>query len=288
VRLFALVVLLSSSLAFTQTSPSVDIYGGYSYLSIDTNGLSDRQSANGWEAALSANVWKYLAIEADGAGYYKSISGVSITDYSFAGGPRFNYRYVFFHSLFGVDQLTGSALGLSASQNSFVVIEGGGVQIPIAPHSRWSIRAGADWALTHHNILGGPRVDQNNFRAGGGLVFTLGHRSSPPSSTAQPGQDCGTMSPTPHPVSLKDLGLEGEANTYGFRITAIAPGSAAAAAGLTAGDYIVTVNCIKVHQPSELANALSRAAGAAVLIINKPTWLPNQTEVHRLQTGGRP
>src|ERR1051325_3620407 len=97
----ALLVVLSSSFVLAQSSPSVDLYGGYSFASIDTNGLSSRQSLNGWEAAASANVFKFLAIEGYVSGYYKSISGVSITDYAFAGGPRVNYRYIFVHALFG-------------------------------------------------------------------------------------------------------------------------------------------------------------------------------------------
>lgn len=62
----ALMVFLLCGLGFAQTtpSPSVDLYGGYSYLNIDTNALtSSRQSANGWQGSISVNPWKYLAAE---------------------------------------------------------------------------------------------------------------------------------------------------------------------------------------------------------------------------------
>ena len=99
-------------------------------------------------------------------------------DYGFAGGPRFKYRQFFVHSLFGADRLTGtepiaiSGASVSFSQTDFMFIQGGGVQLKIAPHV--AVRTSADWVLTRHNISGGNRVDQNNFRVGVGLVFTFG------------------------------------------------------------------------------------------------------------------
>lgn len=102
-------------------------------------------------------------------------SGVNATDYSFAGGPRFNLRPAFVHLLFGVDRLTGSAFGLSASQNSFAMVLGGGVQAKVATH--WAVRTSVDYVATHHNVFGGPAVLQNNVRVGVGVVFTSGSRS---------------------------------------------------------------------------------------------------------------
>jgi hypothetical protein len=78
-------------LAIAQDYPKAEVYGGYSYINIDTNGLSSRQNANGWEASVSGNFNKWLAVEADVSGYYKTYSvnvqgfgilNVKVTDYS--------------------------------------------------------------------------------------------------------------------------------------------------------------------------------------------------------------
>src|SRR5713101_53991 len=100
--------------AFAQDYPKAEIFGGYSYLNIDTNGLTSRQSANGWEAALSGNFNRWFAAEADVSGYYKTykvdltnlalglgIVNVKVDDYSYLAGPRVNLRPAFFHALLG-------------------------------------------------------------------------------------------------------------------------------------------------------------------------------------------
>ena len=98
--------------------------------------------------------------------------------------------------------------------------------------------------------------------------------------------NCGEMLHEPQQISLQQLGIKGDAAAiYGFRITAIARGSAADKAGLIVGDYIVSVNCVTVHTANELVTVLSRVDGTAILAINKPTSLPNQTEIRRLEVG---
>jgi hypothetical protein len=42
-----------------------DLYGGYSYVNIDTKGLTSRQNTNGWEAAISSNFNRWFAVEGD-------------------------------------------------------------------------------------------------------------------------------------------------------------------------------------------------------------------------------
>lgn len=290
--LLSVVFLFSASLFSQSASPSVDVFGGYSYLNIDTNGLTNRISASGWEASVSTNLINHVAAEAAFAGYYKSATLFGITgtatDYSFAGGPRFNYKFIFAHFLFGTDRATGSVLGFSASQNSFAVVLGGGAQVPVAPH--WSIRAGGDWVGTNHNIFGGPGVTQNNFRASVGVVFTLGGKVTSAYTKTheqEPERTCGTMAPSPRSLTLADLGLAGGPNSYGFHIMAITPGSPAATAGLVLDDFIVSVNCIEVHTAAELTTAVGRAASPVLIEVNKPVWLPNRTEVHRLLVAGQ-
>src|ERR1700691_3659321 len=66
-----LFVLAVSSFSVCQYSRA-DLFAGYSYVNIDTNGLTSRQNANGWEAAVSGNFNKWFAVEGDVSGYYKN------------------------------------------------------------------------------------------------------------------------------------------------------------------------------------------------------------------------
>lgn len=161
-----------------------DIFGGYSYLNFDTNGVSSRQNfINGWEASVAANAYKWLALEGGVGGHYKTYSynlgslgtlKVNVHDYNFMGGPRFNHGRVFVHGLVGIDHLSQSALGSSTSENSFAAAFGGGAQWRIARD--WSVRGSADYLLTRHTS-GLSHVTQNNIRVSAGIVYTVRARN---------------------------------------------------------------------------------------------------------------
>jgi hypothetical protein len=44
--LICLLYVVVGRLAIAQDYPKAEVYGGYSYINIDTNGLSSRQNAN--------------------------------------------------------------------------------------------------------------------------------------------------------------------------------------------------------------------------------------------------
>jgi hypothetical protein len=213
----ALVMLSCASAIWSQDIPRAEVFGGYSYLNADTNNLAkpSRQSANGWDVSAAGNLNRWFAVEGDFSGYYKTypvdtaafgfdlgIINLKVHDYGFVGGPRFNFRPLFFHALVGVDHLTGSvnipSVGSgSASQDGFAGIFGGGIEWKVS--SRWGIRGSADYVLTRHNILNlipgvsGSVLTQNNFRASAGVVFFLGgiaertsHEKSPHPSGHEP------------------------------------------------------------------------------------------------------
>src|SRR6266852_3972493 len=144
-----LVCFIASGLCLAQDSRA-DVFGGYSYLNLDTNGLSSRQNANGWEASVSGNFNKWFAAEADVSGYYKNYDvlgvNVAVRDYSYVAGPRINFKPMFVHALVGGDHLTGGALGLSAAQDSPAGGFGGGVQGRVS--RRFSFRASADYVFS--------------------------------------------------------------------------------------------------------------------------------------------
>lgn len=259
--------LIASSFVFGQESKA-DLFGGYSYLNIDTNGLASRQSANGWEASVSGNFNKWFAVEGDVSGYYKSYSVdlaalnlgtlvVKVTDYSYAAGPRINFKPIFVHALFGGDHLTGSALGFSASQDGLAGLMGGGVQWKVS--GPWSVRASADYVFTRHNIFGGPSVTQNNYRASVGIVYSFGRTEQ---ASTEP-----HLATTPRAagagVSIPALGIRASAeHSPGVTIASEEPNGIAALAGLREGDVINSVDGKPVRTPMELvAELANHAAG---------------------------
>ncbi len=257
-----------SGLCFAQDSRA-DLFGGYSYLNVDTNGLGPRQSANGWEASVSGNLNKWFAVEGDVSGYYKnysvSISGVTenakVTDYTFTAGPRINLRPVFIHALFGGDHLgvTASASGGgvtgsgSASQDGFGGLAGGGVQWKVK--GPWSVRVSADYVFTHF----GGSVSQNNVRASAGIVYSFGRKqASEPQAAAST-----AIGPRTNISALGVLVTPGR--NPGAEIAEEAPNGVAALAGLHVEDVINSVDGKPVRTPMELAAELStRVAGDKV------------------------
>ena len=159
--------------------PGINLFGGYSFTRVDTNGLDSRQNANGWEASVATRLIGPWAVEADGGGYYKTINAggtsLRLNDYSIMAGPRFNFaKGAFAHALIGMDRLQGNLAGVgSASQNGIAAAFGGGIQLHVT--RMVSFRTSADYVMTRHNIFdGGDNVAQNNFRISVGPVFTLG------------------------------------------------------------------------------------------------------------------
>ncbi len=261
VFLFCLVV---SGFVFGQDSRA-DLFGGYSYLNIDTNGLSSRQSANGWEASISGNFNKWFAVEGEVSGYYKTYSinlenlelgtlDVKVTDYSYAAGPRINFRPIFVHALFGGDHLTGSASGVSLSQDGAAGLLGGGVQWKVS--GPWSVRASADYVFTRHNIFGGPSVTQNNVRASIGIVYSFGRREHVNTSSRQSAPAVASDG-----MKISSLGVMVEiGRNPGAEITDEAPNGIAALAGIHVGDVINSVDGKSVRTPVELAAELANHA----------------------------
>jgi hypothetical protein len=292
-----------SGLVFAQDFQRAEVFGGYSYLNIDTNGLTSRQSMNGWETSLSVNFNKWVAAEGDFSGYYKGYGALGVSarasDYGYVFGPRFNYRpndsfTVFGHTLFGGDHLGGSVSGslfgypvsASASQNGFAMAFGGGVQQRIAKH--FAVRGGADWVLTHHNVFGGNSVDQNNFRLSVGVVYTFGGVGKQAAAPQQQGVPSGSAPQQSVDLQLgklrlEKLGLSGEVKSvYGFTVTGVAPNSPAAQSGIAVGDYIVAVNAKPIKTADDLFSVLSVSSGKVVISTSNPLWLSNHTQQHEL------
>jgi hypothetical protein len=267
-RRFLVLLCLTASLAFAQDVPRAEMFVGYSFASIDTNGLTTRQSVpTGINLSFVGNANQWIGAETNTAAYYKNISGIELYDYSLLFGPRVHYQWAFFHFLFGMDDLVGKSDGVKASQGSPVGAIGGGGTLKLSRY--FSLEATADYILSHHNIVGGPGIDQNNFRASVGIVFTFGHAGV--SAERSP-------APAPQPVHIPTVPTEAAgmsiaalgmtvtlAQDRGAQITDITPNGAAALAGLHLGDVINAVDGQQIKTPMELSMALSgKTAGGKV------------------------
>ena len=277
ITLALLSLLFYGSSLWCQEVSKAEVFGGYSYVNFDTNGLTSRQSANGWEAAVSGNFNTWFALEGDVSGYYKSYSDVNVHDIAFAGGPKITFRPIFVHALIGFDHLSANQnLG---SQNSFAGEFGGGVQWNVAP--RWAVRASADYVLTRHNILGGPAVTQNNYRVSAGIVFLLGgigestrhvHESKPShvtSRTPNISEPCEAVS------EALTLGVSGCATSTGLKVTSVQLGSPGAQAGINIGDVVVKIDGRPVQsgRDIELAIGTSQTGTISVRFMIKSMWM---------------
>ncbi len=66
--------------AFAQDYPRAEVFGGYSFANIDTNGLTSRQNLNGWEADVSGNFNKWYAAEFDVSGVGQELESNKATE----------------------------------------------------------------------------------------------------------------------------------------------------------------------------------------------------------------
>ncbi len=283
---FSLFCVLMPALAFSQEVPRGEIFLGYSYLSADTNGLTTTRESipYGFNTSFVANINPWIGAETNGAVYYKKIVGIDVYDYSLLFGPRVHYKWAFVHALFGMDDVAARIDGIRANQASAAAGLGGGVVFKIYRHL--SLEGSGDYAFSHHNILGGPGVTQNNFRVSAGVVFTFGSAGRVAGGTTQ---STGTRSRQAIPaarnpgMSIPDLGVTAVlGRTEGAELVDETPNGLAALAGLRVGDVITSVDDIPVKTPSELASELARRpAGASVKLgfLIRGQWQSEKTVV---------
>jgi outer membrane immunogenic protein len=185
--------------------PAVEVFGGFSYLRLDTTSastlnaalglppgtLSVKKNYPGWNGALQFNINRWLGLVADASGHYgtpvssSSISGLpSASFHNFLFGPvltmRRNRAQPFVHALFGVEHLAvdaSSVQGTAAlSDNAFSSALGGGLDIRVS--RRLGVRlVQADYLYTKHDTTSfGGVGHQNNIRISTGIMFLFGRR----------------------------------------------------------------------------------------------------------------
>lgn len=216
--LLAVLVLAAALPAQAQTEyPRVEVFGGYSYASIEPGfpksfDTFSHQNAHGWAASLSVNLHNHFGITADFAGQYgdarvpdpliltpeplpRPLVDFNFSAHQFLFGPRIAARTnrvtAFGHALFGVNRSKVSSLALGIitipgeTETDFAMALGGGLDISIGKHV--SIRAvQVDYLPVRDDGDVGNPLWLDNIRLQTGVVIKLGSGGGPPSSTATP------------------------------------------------------------------------------------------------------
>ena len=172
------VLLLASRVpAWSQDTPLVEAFGGFSLLTVGVEGL-DREWSPGWQGSFALNLTPTIGIVADFGGQYESqdVLGAQVDSsvHEFLFGPRFSARTEgatpFAHFLLGGARQSSSVSDQEFFRNTnFALGFGGGFDINMG--ESFSLRAlQFDWLPMR---AGGEWVS-NQFRIGIGFVFKTG------------------------------------------------------------------------------------------------------------------
>jgi outer membrane immunogenic protein len=173
--LFCGALLLFAGIASAQDLSKVEVFGGYSYVHASVSGAvpSETDNLNGGSASIAYNVLPWLGAVADFGGYQGSASGVNGNVYTYLFGPKISYHHgpitPFAQALFGGAHVTtGSSFDLGASENSFAVAVGGGLDWNATSHIGIRL-VQAEYLMTQ--FTDGINNRQNNARISTGVVF---------------------------------------------------------------------------------------------------------------------
>lgn len=173
--------LSGSSADFDYDIPQVEVFGGYSFLSSDWEGLATRSGSHGWNGSATFNLTPLLSLEGGVSGNYQrnciGATGLSCTMLTVMGGPRVTVHRdggltAFGHGLVGLGSLAMTLGGSSLTSKDLAWAVGGGADYAVS--ERLSIRLGqVDYLRTQYlTSLGG--THQNNFRVSAGIVLRVG------------------------------------------------------------------------------------------------------------------
>lgn len=158
----------------------LDVSLDYSYLRANPDGNGYSFNSNGGNASASWSLKPWLRIAADFSGYDFGGQpfGVSGKLFTYAAGPRFSRRIKstrwtpFAQTLAGGARVTGNLNGISAAENGFSLIAGGGLDVSFRPRITFRV-AEFDYLLTRFNRDINVNGPQNDFRFSTGVVFHL-------------------------------------------------------------------------------------------------------------------
>jgi opacity protein-like surface antigen len=197
---------------YAQEVPKVDMFVGYSFLRVNSDGNIPAFTANGGLMNWGFNINNHFAAEAEFGGYHNgnvNNKQFDTTSYSYIFGPRFSMgrsRRIdpYVHFLFGVNRASTSIAASSvlipsplppgaptpssngryeASQANFAMAIGGGLDVKMSKHI--TLRpVQLDYYLTRFQTKSIEQIinntssnkNQNNLRYAAGLMFSFGSK----------------------------------------------------------------------------------------------------------------
>lgn len=181
--IFVFLALASAPKAYSQ----IELYGGYSHLSLSGTPSNIGSSANGWNGGAYLHLLGPFGVEADYSNHYGVSPQVSVNGnaYYVPGftelyGPRFTLAlpriHPYVHALFGT--VNGKAMvpspilfvgpPITISENAFGMAFGGGLNVQATRHI-WLRLVQLDYMRAQFT-----NNSQNDVRVSAGLVFRFG------------------------------------------------------------------------------------------------------------------
>ena len=172
-----IMIACATSFVFAQSNNDYnkyDIYGGFSHARVDF-GDGDYEGFNGFEAAVTGNVSRYIGIKGDYAFHFKSFDeglvSVDARTHTLVGGIQLKDNSTetkikpFAHLMAGFQHVRITN-GFTESETGFAGVIGGGIDIRVSP--RVDFRA---IQFDYNPTRLGDGGTQHNFRIGVGIVF---------------------------------------------------------------------------------------------------------------------
>lgn len=165
-RKLTLVLGLLLLLPLATHAQGTTIFGGYSFVRLNTNGpfVPNNTDSHGWNISLTENIFKILGATADFGQTYATISGVSTRQTTYMFGPELHFPArvsPFVHALFGAARVSAGG----TSNNAFASAEGGGIDLH-AGHFLGLRLIQADYLNTHF-----ASTRQDDFRISAGILL---------------------------------------------------------------------------------------------------------------------
>jgi opacity protein-like surface antigen len=184
-------VLVFAGVVSAQDGPTVELFGGYTYLRVNPGFSQPGINFNGGSGSVSYNLHPWLGLVGDFGGYHWSTTGADATVLTYLFGPKIAFRRgpitPFVHTLFGGAHGSGAVGGIcpgarirtagsvgvgggggcsaSAGENAFSMAMGGGLDWNVTSHIGVRV-AEAEYLMTRF-----ASETQNNVRVSGGIVF---------------------------------------------------------------------------------------------------------------------
>jgi len=200
--MFSLVIFVALSAAQTasaqvigalESTPKVDIFGGYTYMRANTVITGTSFNLNGGSGSFAYNLNRWLGLVGD-VGFYEqgnvARTGHNLTLLSYQFGPRISFRghgrmhlVPFAQALVGAGHASGSLYTASleageapiGASNSLLVTAGGGLDLKLT-HTIGIRVIQAEYMYSQFSNGPDNSNRQNNTRLSAGIVFSFGDR----------------------------------------------------------------------------------------------------------------